>query len=138
DLTGDWSHAQEVERDALTLAERLDDTRSQAWCQVALAEEARRQGRYEEASELLATAAGAFTAEADDAGLGRVHHLAGTLAAQQGHYDQAVESYEASLEIRERIGDTASVAGLLSNLGVVAEYRGDNQAARAYHQQALA
>ena len=48
-----------------------------------------------------------------------------TLAAQQGDYDQAVGRYMASLEIRERLGDTAGMGGLLSNLGVVAEIADD-------------
>ena len=138
DLAGDWQRAEKVEREALALAEQLGDARSQAWCEAALAEEARRQGRYDEAAALLATAATIFGEVADDAGLGQVHHLAGTLAAQQGDYDQAVERYEASLEIRTRLGDDASIGSLLSNLGIVAEYRGDYDVSRGYHERALA
>jgi predicted ATPase/class 3 adenylate cyclase len=138
ELVGDWLRAEEVEREALTLAERLDDAASRAWCEVALAEVARKQGRYDEAAGLLESAARSFVAVSDDAGAGQVHHLAGTLAAQRGDYDAAVERYEASLEIRERLADVASMGGLLSNLGVVAEYRGDYDASREYHGRALA
>ena len=138
ELTGDWSRAQKVEREALALAERLGDTRSEGWCEAALAEEARREGHYDEAASLLATAANIFETLADDAGLGQIQHLAGTLAAQQGDYDEAIRRYEASLEIRTRLGDTASIGALLSNLGVVAEYRGDYERSRQYHEQALA
>ena len=49
----------------------------------------------------------------------------GTLRAQQGEYPQAVANYDASLRIRERLDDKSGMAALLSNLGVVAEYRGD-------------
>jgi class 3 adenylate cyclase/tetratricopeptide (TPR) repeat protein len=137
ELVGDWPRAEDVEREALALAEHLQDDGSRAWCQVALAEVARKQGRYEEAAGLLDTAVLSFEAAGDEAGVGQVHHLAGTLAAQQGDYDAAVASYESSLTIRERLGDGAGMASLLSNLGVVAEYRGDNDASRAYHDRAL-
>lgn len=138
ELTGGWQRAEEVEREALALAERLGDARSRAWCEAALAEVARKQGRYDEALALLGSAAEAFGQAGDDAGLGQVHHLAGTLAAQQGDYEKAVASYEESLAIRRRLGDRAGMGGLLSNLGVVAEYRGDYALSRSYHEQALA
>jgi adenylate cyclase len=138
ELVGDWRRADEVEGEALGLAVRLGDDRSRAWCQAALAELARKQGRYEDATGLLVRAAKGFEATDDDAGLARVHHLAGTLAAQRGEYDQAVQSYEESLEIRERLDDRGSMGSIYSNLGVVAEYRGDYAASREYHERALA
>ena len=86
---------------------------------------------------MLASAADAFAAVDDEAGVGQVHHLAGTLAAQQGAYDDAIERYEGSLAIRERLDDKPSIGSLLSNLGVVAEYRGDYELALEYHGRAL-
>ncbi len=138
ELTGDWQGAEAVAHEALVISEQLGDTRSQGWCHAALAEEARRQGHFAEATDRLAAAATAFEVAADDAGLAQVHHLAGTLGAQQGQYDLAIERYEASLEIRRRLGDAAGIGSLLSNLGVVAEYRGDYDVSRQYHEQALA
>ena len=64
----------------------------------------------------------------DESGVGKVLHLVGTVAAQRGDYAKAVENYEASLAIRERVGDKASMASLLSNLGIVAEYRATTSA----------
>ena len=107
------------------MAEMLGDERARAWCETALAEVARRQGRYDEALELLHAAARAFESVGDDGGVAQVRHLMGTLRAQQGEYPQAVANYDASLRIRERLDDKAGMAALLSNLGVVAEYRGD-------------
>ena len=130
--------AEEVEREALAHGRELGDARASAWCETALAEVARKQGRYDEALSLLEQAVGTFESVGDDGGVGQVQHLMGTLAAQQGDYPKAVESYEASLAIRERLDDKAGMAGLLSNLGVVAEYRGDYSASREYHEQALA
>ena len=137
-LVGDWQRAEQVDRAALAQAERLGDARSRAWCEAALAEVARKQGRYDEALGLLVTAADSFEAVGDEAGVGQVLHLAGTLAAQQGQYDTAVSKYQASLEIRERLDDRVSMAALLSNLGVVAEYRGAYDDSWAYHERALA
>ena len=137
ELVGDWPRAEEVEREALANALELGDVRSRAWCETALAEVARKQGRYDEALTLLEQAVVTFESVGDDGGVGQVQHLMGTLAAQQGDYPTAVESYEASLAIRKRLDDKAGMAGLLSNLGVLAEYRGDITAARDYHEQAL-
>ena len=138
ELVGDWRRAEEVEREALATAEMLGDARASAWCETALAEVARKQGRYDDALSLLEQAVGTFESVGDDGGVGQVQHLMGTLAAQQGDYPKAVESYEASLVIRERLDDKAGMAGLLSNLGIVAEYRGDYSASREYHERALA
>ena len=137
ELVGDWERAEAVEREALSVAESLGDDRARAWCETALAEVARKQGRYDDALALLHGAAATFESVGDDAGVGQVRHLIGTLRAQQGEYPQAVASYEASLQIRKRLGDKAGMAGLLSNLGIVSEYSGDPVAARRYHEQAL-
>ena len=137
ELVGDWQRAEEVEREALAVAVEVGDPCKQAWCETALAEVARKQGRYDDALSLLHGAARAFESVGDDGGVGQVRHLIGTLRAQQGEYPQAVASYEASLAIRDRLDDKAGMAGLLSNLGIVSEYSGDLVASRRYHEQAL-
>ena len=138
ELVGEWPRAEKVESEALELAKGLDDRLACASCETALAEVARKQGRYDESVERLDRAARGFRDLGDESGVGRVLHLAGTVAAQRGDYAKAVENYEASLAIRERAGDKASMASLLSNLGIVAEYRGDYERARAFHERALA
>ena len=138
ELTGKWQRAEEVEGEALALAERDGDGRARASCETALAEVARKQGRYDEALARLERARQDFEAAGDDAGVGMVLHLTGTLAAQRGDYPKAVEHYEASLAIRQRQGDKAAMGSLLSNLGVIAEYRGKYEQSRAFHESALA
>ncbi|NNC75585.1 MAG: tetratricopeptide repeat protein, partial [Acidimicrobiia bacterium] len=138
ELVGDWDRAEAVEREALDLAEAAGDLDAVGWCQVGLAEVARKQGRYDEAAELLNSAAARFGEVGNLAGRGRVLHLAGTIAAQRGDLDEAGRRYVDSLAIREEIGDRAGIASLLSNLGVVAEYSGDLAAARRNHERALA
>ncbi len=138
ELVGNWRRAEEVDLQALALALKLGEERLRASCEVAIAEVARKQGRYDEALHLLDRAAQGFQDAGDASGVGRVHHLRGTVALQRGDYPKAVESYEASLAIRERLGDKASMGSLLSNLGVIAEHNGDYEASRGFHERAMA
>jgi tetratricopeptide (TPR) repeat protein len=138
ELVGDWRGAKDVDSDALRLAESIADEHLRALAETALAEVARKEGRYSESTELLDRARRRFDSLGDQAGVARVLHLNGTLAAQRGEYPSAVESYEASLRIREQAGDKASMGSLLSNLGIVAEYQGDYPASHAFHERALA
>ncbi|MCW2974895.1 MAG: repeat-containing protein [Actinomycetia bacterium] len=137
ELVGQWERARTVETDALQLAESAGDERSRAWCEAALAEVARKQGAFDEATEHLARARAAFGGVGEEQGLGQVLHLEGTLAAQRGSYADARTRYEESLTIRRRLGDRKMMASVLSNLGVVAEYEGDYEASRSLHEQAL-
>jgi class 3 adenylate cyclase/tetratricopeptide (TPR) repeat protein len=137
ELVGQWERARTVETSALELAASTGDDRSRAWCEAALAEVARKQSAFEEATEHLARARAVFGELGEEPGLGQVLHLEGTLAAQRGRYAEAQTRYEASLTIRRRLGDRKMMASVLSNLGVVAEYEGDYEASRSLHEQAL-
>ncbi len=138
ELTGAWQRAEAVGHAAYDIAVAADNRSLMARCEAALAEVARKQGRYVEAERRLAVAAETFRALRDDAGLGLVLHLSGTVAAQQGDYAAARSAYEASLDIRLKVGDRAAVAGLHSNLAIVAEYSGDYDSARSANERALA
>jgi tetratricopeptide (TPR) repeat protein len=138
ELVGEWQRAEKVDSEALALADAANDDLGRSSCETALAEVARKQGRFDEAIARLDRAAAGFAKAGDDKGLGRVRHLAGTVATQRGDYPKAVENYEASLAIRERLDDKASIGSLLSNLGIVAEYRGDYDESNRFHERALA
>jgi class 3 adenylate cyclase/tetratricopeptide (TPR) repeat protein len=137
ELVGEWDRAKQVESEALRLADAAEDTGLVGWCQTALAEVARKQGRYDDAAELLESAAASFDQVGELAGKGRVLHLAGTVAAQRGELETARLRYAESLAIRENLEDHAALASLLSNLGVVAEYSGNLGEARSFHERAL-
>jgi class 3 adenylate cyclase/tetratricopeptide (TPR) repeat protein len=137
ELVGNWERAETVELEALELAEGSGDASAVAWCEVALAEVARKQGRYDEGADRLERAGGLFDESDDRAGKGRVLHLGGTLAAQRGDLDAARSTYERSLALRQELGDLTGAAAVLSNLGVVAEYSGDLDGARRFHERAL-
>jgi predicted ATPase/class 3 adenylate cyclase len=137
ELVGNWARAEEIELEALSLAQAASDEEAEAWCRTGLAEVMRKTGRYDDATEALDEAARLFERRGDQQGLGQVLHLAGTIGAQRGDYAAARERYETSLAIRERLDDKSSMSSLLSNLGVVAEYDGDYPASRDFHERAL-
>jgi class 3 adenylate cyclase/tetratricopeptide (TPR) repeat protein len=137
ELVGRWDDARGVETTALELAASTGDASSEAWCETALAEVARKQGAFDEASEWLERARATFADLREEEGVGRVLHLGGTLAAQRGDTAAARERYEASLEIREALGDLPSIAALLSNLGLMADWEGDHELGLGLHERAL-
>ena len=137
EVTGEWEAAERTAGRARDFAERIARDDLCAWCDAARAEVARKQGRYDEAVELLDQAAATFSAHDDDAGLGRTAHLLGTIAIQRGDLDGAVAHIERGITIRERLGDADGVARLLSNRGIVAEYAGDHETSAAFHRRAL-
>jgi len=137
ELAGNWTRAEEVDREALGRAVEDGAIDSQGWATAALAEVARKQGRYDEATGHLDAAAALFREVGEEAGVGRVLHLAGTVAAQRGAYAEARARYGEGLSIRERLGDRAGMASLYSNLAIVAEYSGDVAEARRMGLRAL-
>ena len=138
ELVGDWQARRGGRRRGASRSPRSSATSARGRrARAALAEVARKQGRFDEAVARLDRAARGFATVGEESGVARVYHLAGTIAAQRGDYAKAVENYEASLAIREREGDKASMGSLLSNLGIVAEYRGDYDHSRGFHERAL-
>ena len=136
-LVGSWDRARAVNAEALSLASAAGDVASEAWCETSLAEVARKQGHFDEAQDRLDRAALLFAEVHDDAGIGQVLHLAGTVAAQRGDNAAARAKYLKSLAVREQLDDRAAMAAVLSNLGVVAEYEGDLAAANDFHIRSL-
>ena len=119
------------------LAERCGDVVAAARARAARADPVRKQGRFDVAVAELAIAGQDFEAAGDAAGLGRVAHLRGTIAAQRGDYVEARAQYERSLAIRVELGDGPAEASLLSNLAIVAEYEEDYDRAQEMYEQAL-
>ncbi len=59
----------------------------------------------------------------------------GNVAQVRGDYDEAARQYQRSLDMFERLGDQAGMAGSYHNLGNVAQVRGDyDEAARQYQR----
>lgn len=137
ELRGEWAQAASVFGEALELNQRLGEAGAAAGARAARADVMRKQGRFEDAVAELALAGEEFEAVEDAAGLGRVGHLRGTIAAQRGEYAEARRNYEASLKIRRALGEEAAEASLLSNLAIVAEYEQDYARAQQLNELAL-
>lgn len=136
-LVGRWQEAGDLYRQALTLAEELNDRSAQAWCKVATGELLRKQGLYSEAIIWLVQARATFEELGDQTGLGQALHYSGTLAAQQGDYDLSNTLYGESLAIRRNLDDKTNIASLLSNLGLNAHEQGDYEVALKRYQEGL-
>jgi tetratricopeptide (TPR) repeat protein len=64
-------------------------------------------------------------------------HQLGTLAQEQGDYQEARRQYQRSLEIDEALGDRAGMATSYHQLGILAHLQGDYQEARRQYQRSL-
>ena len=64
-------------------------------------------------------------------------HQLGIIAQDRGDYDEAARQYQRSLDIDERLGDQAGMAGSYHQLGVLAQARGDYDEAARQYQRAL-
>ena len=132
------SRAEQVEREALAHAELLGDARSRALVRGGARRGGTQAGALRRGARACSTRPPTtFESVGDDGGARPGPPPRGHARSPAGRVREAVASYEASLEIRERLDDKAGMAALYSNLGVVAEYRGDYGAAREYHEQAL-
>ncbi|HEY8285503.1 MAG TPA: tetratricopeptide repeat protein [Chloroflexota bacterium] len=61
-------------------------------------------------------------------------NAAGTLASEQGEYDQAMVLYEEGLAIFHELGDTRGAVRVLINQGNVTKYQGDLERARILYE----
>jgi class 3 adenylate cyclase/tetratricopeptide (TPR) repeat protein len=137
-VVGDLGRAEAVAVDARTLALELGDGVQAAWADASIAETAKRQSRFEEATERLEAAMRGFQAARVSSGVGDMLHLAGVVAQLQGDYALARTRYEDSRAVREEIGDLAGVATTDGNLAILAEFGGDFEAARELTDRSLA
>ncbi|HET9344815.1 MAG TPA: AAA family ATPase, partial [Candidatus Limnocylindrales bacterium] len=95
-VVGSLTEAEAVATEARLTAEGLGDALEVAWADASLAETAKRQSRYEEATGRLEAALRTFKAEGASAGVGDMLHLAGVIAQLQGDYATAKARYEDS------------------------------------------
>jgi tetratricopeptide (TPR) repeat protein len=67
---------------------------------------------------------------------GALHNL-GAVLESFGNYEEAEKLYRQSLDIAEKIGDTAGVASSLHQLGIIQQYRGNYEEAEKLYRQSL-
>jgi class 3 adenylate cyclase/tetratricopeptide (TPR) repeat protein len=134
---GDWNKAMETYKESLGLAESLQMALDAAHCRLAIGDLLRRKGEFEEAEHWFAAAGKSFSELDDAAGMGQVLHSSGTLAAQTGQNDKAIDLYSQSIEIRQRLGDELRVANLMSNIGIVLRFQGKFEEALEQQRKSL-
>jgi tetratricopeptide (TPR) repeat protein len=136
-LLGNWSKADACFDRALTVARSSRDVPSQARCEAEKGDLFRKQGLCAEAATWLQQARSLFESVGDSAGVGKVLHTEGTVAAMVGDYEKAETAYRQSLALREKLGEKAAIGSLLSNLGILARYRGAAAEARRLMEESL-
>jgi tetratricopeptide (TPR) repeat protein len=136
-VVGELGRAASVALEARALATELGDGLQAAWADASIAETAKRQSRFDEATERLDAAMSGFQAERANGGVGDMLHLAGVVAQLQGDYARARTRYEDSRAVREEVGDSAGVATTDGNLAILAEFDGDYVAARELTDRSL-
>ena len=72
------------------------------------------------------------------AGIATTYHQLGNLAYLRGDYDTAEQRYQASLAIKEELGNRAGLANSYGQLGNLAQDRGDYDTAEQRYQASLA
>jgi tetratricopeptide (TPR) repeat protein len=120
---------------ALETARTVGDREAESLALVGLSRVAFRDGDYDRV-RTLASRAGELAAGLEPSvGAAPLHMLAaGTRLA--GHYDEAAQLYEESLELNRRLGVTRSIGMELHNLGHVELHRGSVAAAERYFAEA--
>ena len=136
-VVGELGRAEEVATEARAMALSLGDGLGAAWADASIAETAKRQSRFEEATARLEAAMHGFQAARASGGVGDMLHLAGVVAQLQGDYALARTRYEDSRAVREEVGDLAGVATTDGNLAILAEFDGDFEAARDLTDRSL-
>lgn len=138
EVVGRWEEEDALLREALNLAERLNDSLAAARCRAALGTLTRKRGDFAQAAGWLMRAHEQFETLGNRPGIGQVLHELGTLSAQQGETNRARSYYQQSLEIRRALGETRLVASTLNNLGIQARLQNDYTQAADLYGESLA
>jgi adenylate cyclase len=142
ELVGEWENAEEINREAETLASRLNDSQLQAQAQQALGWLLRKRGRYAEAESWLARAHDRYEQLNDHAGLSHALADIGEIYRLQGKYTEARVYYDKSLKLAMNIAEPKlrqqARAHALKGAGTVATWQGDYGMARQWNEESLA
>ncbi|MGQ0832492.1 MAG: ATP-binding protein [Microthrixaceae bacterium] len=95
------------------------------------------QGDLAVADRMAREALAVFDEHSIDLGLGYARLVLGYVAAEEERFEEAAESWEASLTLLRSAGDRWGMIRPLNNLGELARARGDLTAASTWHREAL-
>ena len=142
ELVGEWQQAEDIDRQAESLASRLKDAQNHAQAQRALGWQLRKCGEYTEAEAWMERARDSYQRLDDGAGASHVLADTGEIYRLQGKYAEARRYYEESLSLAASVTEPhisqAARAHALKGAGTVATWQGDYIAARELNQESLA
>ena len=142
ELVGDWDAAEEINRDAESLAISLGDVQGQAQSQRAMGGLLRKQGKYPEAESWLQRSHNSYEQLDDKPGISHVLADIGEIYRMQGKFDEARSYYGESLNLAVQITDArdrkSARAHAIKGAGTVATWQGDYETARILNEESLA
>ncbi|MCB0186280.1 MAG: tetratricopeptide repeat protein, partial [Caldilineaceae bacterium] len=124
-VTGDWAHAEQINLEAMRMAESQGDTFAVARARRALADVMRLQGHYDAALEWLTEAEAGFAASQDWRGVVSALWTAGEIYWFKGDHVQALSALERQLRIASQHDDQRGICEALDTLGMVYWSQGD-------------
>jgi DNA-binding SARP family transcriptional activator len=124
-LIGKRKEAEVIYRQAIELAEAVDDRRTQAQCKVALGRLTRLKGEYAEALMWLGQAQTEFQALEDRQGLAQALGGLGAVYWSRLDYAHALDCFQQQLALARELGDRRGAGMALGSLGVVYTEQGD-------------
>jgi serine/threonine protein kinase/tetratricopeptide (TPR) repeat protein len=135
---GNFSRANELNQQSLSLARQIHDRMREATALNGLGMTAAAQGDYATAREHFEASLTIARRSQDHRNLIAAINGLGFAATSQGDFASASTFFEESLAVARAQNDAAAMSKIINNLGAVAVHRGDFAASRAYHEESLA
>ena len=134
-VVGQWKESKHLVRNALDLAEQLEDSARVATANSALGGLLYLTGAYNEAMECYCEQLAISQAVADRRGIADAFGHMGDIHDCLGEYASAMECYRKELAISEELGDKRGIAIAAENIGLVCSNKGNfNDAMDWYHR----
>jgi predicted ATPase len=138
DTQDDPASAEVLSHEACAIFQQFGDTKAVAATMVAMAWQAKRNGRYAEAMRRFGEILSITERLGDDAAIDLARSNMANAARAEGNVGLARDLLEQVLQSSQSRGDVRGVAAALNNLGDIAASQNDADTARAYHHQSLA
>lgn len=119
ELIGEWDASETTYREALGMAQVLDDQYLIGRANRRLGQLLMLRGQYADAKRHLDIAASFFELSGDQTGLAKTFGNLGTLNFRQGRYDDGRDWFARAIEINRSLGREPENAAIVANLGLV-------------------
>ena len=134
---GDNAQAEQLLREAVTIARRVGDPLQCADSLNELALAVYQQGRFGEARTLADEALVLQRAQDNRRGIAQSLNLLGMACCDQGEEDLSQRLHREALAIRRELGDRQGIATSLNNLAIALTRQGDTATARGLYEENL-